>query len=195
VEAQADAADGLDPRGVAELLAQGGDVDVDRLRAAVPRRLPDLLQDLRARHDRTRFPREQREQVELLWCQVELAPVYTRPTPAHVQLERADERASKRGPFVRSPCHRPDARQELPEAERLDDVVVGAHLQADDAIDLLSFRGHHQNRDVRATSKLPADRESVAIREPEVEQHDVSSRRLQRSLRSCGALDLEPLPT
>jgi hypothetical protein len=36
--------------------------------------------------------------------------------------------------------------QELAESERLDHVVVGAELEADDTIDLLSARGHHDDR-------------------------------------------------
>ena len=44
--------------------------------------------------------------------------------------------------------HGADARDELAEAERLDDVVVGAELEADDAVDLLAPRGHHDDRHV-----------------------------------------------
>ena len=46
-----DAADRLDPRRVAELLAQRRDVDVERLRRPVPVRVPDLLEDVLAGAD------------------------------------------------------------------------------------------------------------------------------------------------
>ena len=42
--------------------------------------------------------------------------------------------------------HRVDARDELARIERLGEVVVGAHFQADDAIDVLALGRQHDDR-------------------------------------------------
>jgi hypothetical protein len=192
VQTQADAAHRLDPGGVAELLPQGGDVDVDRLRAAVPGRLPHLLQDLRARHDGARLAREQRQEVELLRRQVELTAVDACTAPAHVELERPHARAARRRPLARAPRHSADAGQQLAEAERLDDVVVRTQLEADDAVDLLALGRDHDDRHVGAGTELAADGEAVHVGKAEVEQHEVGAGRLQRGATGRGALDVEP---
>ena len=70
-----------------------------------------------------------------------------------------------------------DARDELAEAERLDDVVVGAELQPDDPVDLFGARGHHDDRHVGARPQLAAHVEAVAVGQAEVEQHHVEPRR------------------
>jgi hypothetical protein len=49
---------------------------------------------------------------------------------------------------VRAPQHGADARDHLGAGERLDDVVVGAQLEADDAVGLGPARGHHDHGDV-----------------------------------------------
>ena len=45
-----------------------------------------------------------------------------------------------------APQQRLDAGEQFRHLERLDEVVVGAKLQPDDAIDDLSARGQHQDR-------------------------------------------------
>ena len=74
------------------------------------------------------------------------------------------------------PHHGLDAEHQLADAERLDDVVVRAELEADDAVDLLPLRGDHHDRDVLrrlvALERL-ADLEPGDVRQHEVEQHDV----------------------
>ncbi len=80
----------------------------------------------------------------------------------------------------RASRHRTDPRNELAEAERLDDVVVGAELEADDPIDLLALGGDDDDRDVRAGAQLAADRESVDIGQSEVEQDEVGPACVER---------------
>ena len=46
-----------------------------------------------------------------------------------------------------------DPRDQLAAAERLREVIVGPHLQADDAVDLLALGGQHDDRDVRFRAK------------------------------------------
>ena len=73
--------------------------------------------------------------------------------------------AAKRG----AACYCTDPGEQLAEAERLDDVVVGAHLEADDLVHLLTFGSDHDDRDARPRAQLPADGEAVEIGEAEVE--------------------------
>ena len=47
---------------------------------------------------------------------------------------------------VRAAQQRLDPAQQLAQAERLGQVVVGAQLQADDLVDLLVTGGQHQHR-------------------------------------------------
>ena len=72
--------------------------------------------------------------------------------------------------------HGADAGHELAEAERLHDVVVGTQLEADDAVDLVAARGHHDDGDVVAGPDLAAELEAVDVGEPEIEEDDVGRR-------------------
>ena len=51
----------------------------------------------------------------------------------------------------------PGSRQQLPHAERLDEVVVGADFEPEDAIDLFATCRQHDDRHQVALAKLPAD--------------------------------------
>src|SRR5919108_121078 len=64
-----------------------------------------------------------------------------------------------------------DPRHELARRERLGQVVVGAELEADDAIRFLVTRGQDQNRDVTAAAQLSTEGEAVDVGKAEVE-HD-----------------------
>ena len=87
----------------------------------------------------------------------------------------------------------PDPRDELAQPERLDDVVVRAELEPDDAVDLLALRRDHDDRHVRAGPQLAADREAVDIGQPNVEQHEVGRRRVEGFLPGGDTGDLEAL--
>ena len=81
---------------------------------------------------------------------------------ARVDLERAEQRGAQRlatagGP----PRHGTDPREQLAEPERLDEVVVRAQLEADDAVDLLAARRDDDDRHVRRGAQAPADLEAV----------------------------------
>ena len=65
-----------------------------------------------------------------------------------------------------------DARDELARIERLRQVVVGAHLETDDAVDVLAFcRQHHDGDVFTGGAQAAADREPVLAGQHEVE-HD-----------------------
>ena len=96
----------------------------------------------------------------------------------------------------RAAQHRADARDHLGAAERLDDVVVGAELEPDDAVGLGPARGQHHDRDVAAAAQRAADVAAVAVGQREVEQDDVGLdlvRELERARRGGGHERLEAL--
>ena len=77
---------------------------------------------------------------------------------------------------LRAPQDRLHAEQELAHAERLHDVVVGAELEADDAIDLLALRGEHDDLGVarrRVALQRLADLGARDVGQHEVEQDEV----------------------
>ena len=66
-----------------------------------------------------------------------------------------------------------DPRDQFAAAERLREVIVGPHLQANDAVDLLALGGQHDDRDVRFGAKLPAERKSILAWQHEIEEYEV----------------------
>ena len=70
--------------------------------------------------------------------------------------------------------HRVDARHQLARVEGLGQVVVGAHLQADDAVDVVALGGEHDDRGRgRLRAQAAADRQAVLARQHQVEHHQV----------------------
>ena len=64
-----------------------------------------------------------------------------------------------------------DAQHELAHAERLHDVIVGADLEADDAIDLLALRRTHDHGDVASALGVAEPAADLGARE--VGQHEI----------------------
>ena len=91
----------------------------------------------------------------------------------------------------RAACDRSDARDELAQPERLDEVVVRAELEPDDSVDLFASRRDDDDRDRRARPQLAADLEAVHVGQPEVEQDDVRLVGGERLLPGRRAHDLE----
>ena len=88
-------------------------------------------------------------------------------------------RARRRALAV-TPQHRVDARDELARVERLRQVIVGAHLEADDAIDVLALRGQHDDgRRVARAAQAPAHRQAVLAGQHQVEHEQVRRVALQ----------------
>ena len=69
--------------------------------------------------------------------------------------------------------HRLDPRHHFPGAERLADVVVGADLQAQQAVHLFHAGGDHQNRHLGETADRLAHFHAVAVGQHQVQQHRV----------------------
>ena len=74
-------------------------------------------------------------------------PAVTRRRARSSSRSPATIRSSGRAARLGAPQDRADARDELLGAERLDDVVVGAELQAGDPVGLVAARGEDDDRD------------------------------------------------
>ncbi len=77
---------------------------------------------------------------------------------------------------VRAPQERLDAAHQLPETERLGQIVVRAELQADDLVHLLVPRREHQDRRLGARRPQSTQRfEAVDAGQPDVQEDEVGS--------------------
>ena len=100
---------------------------------------------------------------------------------AMVDGERADgrcrrsRRAHRVGAGADAAPDRANARDELAEAERLHDVVIGSELEEEHAVELVAARGEHDDRYVGAGAKLTAHVGAVDVGKPEVEQHEIDA--------------------
>ena len=70
-----------------------------------------------------------------------------------------------------------DAGQELARVEGLGDVVIGAELEAHDAIGVVAARGEHHDGDVVLATDASADLEAVGAGEHHVEEHHIEPAR------------------
>ena len=59
--------------------------------------------------------------------------------------------------------------------ERLGDVVVGAHLEAGDLVDLVPLGGQHDDRHLAAGAKPPAHLDPIQLREHDVEDDQIET--------------------
>jgi hypothetical protein len=75
---------------------------------------------------------------------------------------------------------RAHAGDELARAERLGEVVVGAEVEAADAVVLGRLCGEHDDRDVGVAAHLAAHLLAGQVREHEVEDHDARPERLRQ---------------
>ena len=133
-----------------ELAAQVADEDVDHVGLDVGRVAPHQREQLVAREHLAGVADEDLEQVELAAGEAELAAAARGDVAARVDDEVAAPRAGRRpsAPRRRSSASQP--RGQLVDRERLDQVVVGAGLQAGDAVVDLVARGQHADGRVDA---------------------------------------------
>jgi hypothetical protein len=167
-------------RGVAgsspSLRLQPAHVDVERLRRPEPVLVPDAAHQVLAADDAAGVARELGEQVELLAAELDLLPADADPARGQVDVEVVHrDRRRLLGPGGPAQ-HGADARDHLRGAERLDDVVVGAELEADDAVGLGPAGGDHDHRDVRVAAQPAADVAAVAVGQREVEEDEIGLR-------------------
>ncbi len=81
------------------------------------------------------------------------------------------------GPYLRLAAgaakHRANTGHQLAKAERLDHVVVGAELQKQHPVDLLTAGRHHDDRHGRLGPKATTHLPPVQVGQPQVQQHQV----------------------
>ena len=89
--------------------------------------------------------------------------------------EEAEHACALRGRIERrsgrAPQHGANAGQQFARIERLRQIVVGAHFQTDDAVDLFAFGGQHDDRNLRVRAQPLADAQAVFAGQHQVE-HD-----------------------
>src|SRR4051812_18246100 len=133
-----------------ELFAQVTNVNVDRARVAVRRVAPDLLQEHLARLHAPRRAGESGQDLELDVGELHALSPRRHYPPLEVDLQVAGaDGLLAAGPgtdHLRASQRRTHAASELPDRERLGDVVVGPHLQAEDLVDLVVLGGEHDDR-------------------------------------------------
>ena len=138
-------------RSGAELLAQLADVHVDRALVALPVDAPHAVEQLAAGERHAEVVGQVLQQVELARGERH-RPAADPRLPAHaVDLDVADQRPRRAvagGPSVAAQdgLHPGD---ELARRERLGDVVVGAELEPEHAVDLVVAGGQHDDRQRR----------------------------------------------
>ena len=90
-----------------------------------------------------------------------------------------------------APEHGLDAQDQLAHAEGLDHVVVGAQLEEDHAVDLVTASRDHDDRHGGPLAQLLAHHAPVHVRQAEVEQHEVALASGQRFGAGPGEVHVE----
>ena len=172
----AGAPDRLEPHAGArhgQLAPQPAGVHVDDVGERVELIVPGVVEDALAAEDLARVPEEQLEQPELLGAQGQRFSGEARFARRRVEREAA-ERQLRRQRAPRPPQQRADARQQLLEREGLDEVVVGAAVQAGDLVGGRVPRREHEHRDGEPpVAQLAAQGEPVDLREHDVQDQEV----------------------
>ena len=177
LQPEAHAADGDDPvgqAGVLELAPQPSHRDVEGLGRAVPVLVPDLRHQPAPRHHLAAVGLQHGEHAELLVRQLDLGVARERSPAVDVQPERRLLVPVERPLGAGTPQDRADPRLQLGQAERLAQVVVGAAVETDDAVELARPCGDDDDAaDVAALAELAAHLDAVDVGERQVEDHDV----------------------
>ena len=84
----------------------------------------------------------------------------------------------------RAAKQRPHARHQLVRAERLDDVVVRARVEPEDALGLFAARGQHDDRERRRAVVEPKGLAHLEAVQPR--QHQIQDDEIGRGLPGCG---------
>jgi hypothetical protein len=142
---------------------------------------PHLLQELLRREQVTAIAHEEREQLELARLESHGALAQRDSMRRHVQLQiTADQPLGGRWRLgqlatnqLTPPQHGLHASEQLARGKRLGQIIVRAHLETDDAVDLLRARGQHQNRNSGIGTDATAYFESVHARQHHVKNHNI----------------------
>ena len=167
------------PERVAQLDPQPGDVHVHRARLQTRRvDAPHVLEQLLARHGPFAVGDQVAEDGRLGLGQLAALAF----GPAHLAAVEVDHRPTEAstgasaGRPLRAAQHRLDPGQQFAGRERLDDVIVGPHLQAAHAVVLGAACGEDDDRQRRPRlPQLTQHFQAVQARQQQVEQHQVDA--------------------
>src|SRR6476619_3539128 len=155
-----------------ELAPEVRDEHLDRVRRREGVVAPDLLEEPLARHDDPLVAHEVFEQFELALRQLD-GP-FTAHDLVRVGVQRQVGDDERRAAARRAAAQeRAQPREQLLALEGLDEVVVGAGVEAlDPRLDRVARR-EHEDRDVVGGAQAPGDLDAVELGQPEVEDDEV----------------------
>src|SRR5215471_4930728 len=196
-EAIPDAADGMNERIrllIVYLAPYPPDIDVDDVGGRIEMKVPYVLEQHGARHDSAFVADQIFEQLEFPRKELDFTPAPARGPRHEIDLEIADaqHRLPDHGGAATSESL--DARQQLREGKRLDEVIVPAGTQTADPVIDLAERADDQDR--RGDALLPQllhHRNSIEVREQAIDcQHGIGfgAAVTQRVIAVRGEVDL-----
>ena len=160
-------------RVVAELLAQVGDVHVDRALAHHRVAAARLAEERVARHHAPGPPRERHEEVELHPRELDALPRHARLAAREVDDDGARAELGGGAAGLRAAEDGAEAREELPGGDGLREVVVGAELEAHHPVGLVAAGREHEDGDVAPRADAAAHLEAVEAGHHHVEEDGV----------------------
>ena len=189
--------DRLDAERPVDLLAQVADVDVDDVGAVLVLVVPRVLEQLEAVEHLAGAAHERLEQRELLRRQRDLGVAAADDAAWPGRGARSPASRTRRALDRAAAAERAQPRDELGERERLDEVVVGAAVEAGDAVLDRVARGEHEHgRPDAVVAQAAADLEAVDAGQHHVEHDRVvvgGARHPQRVLALDGDVGEQPL--
>src|SRR5712691_4728920 len=161
---------------VADLATESVDGDADDIACRRIVEAPDMLRDGRCRHDGTAVAHEVLQQTEFCPREARRHTVEIERAFRGIETERADLQRGDRcldAIAAGTASLRSNAREELAVPERLDDVVIRAHVQSADLVVLAAPGGQHDDREARATpAQIREQLEAVPGLQVEVDDGD-----------------------
>src|SRR5262245_23413474 len=136
---------------------------------------------LAAQHD-PRLRQQDVEQIELLVCQLDIAPAdaYTTTSGIHFDVAEGNRLLSAvelgRTACAAAPHHGAYTRKQLTDPDRFHHIVVGPAAQSPHLVRLVAARGEHEDRHVAVRDVAPyrpADRQPINPRQHQVEHDEI----------------------
>jgi len=159
---------------VAELLAEGGDVDIDGAVEDLVVAVADFLEQLLAGLDAAGGAEEAGEEIELDGGEVEGLVIEGDDAGAEVHAQGAGEELGGIGggggaAEGAAADDGAEPGEELAGGECLGEIIIGADLEADDAVGFIATGSEHEDGDIAGFANLLEDLEAIDAWEHEVE--------------------------